>query len=375
MAERVSRWCRRNPAIAGLAATVAFLMIIGTSISAHFAVQASRRAYQVTLERSRADRKAAEALAVADQARLEKERADSHANQASLEKERADREAQRVRDEKLLAGRHVYDFEMNLAQRAWDDSQRDVLSKLLDQQRPKHAGDVDLRGWEWHYLNRLSHSERLTVKGHNGGVERLAFSPDGSRIAAFSDVRKEGISRAMEFWDSATGQELYTLRGKEPEWDVAFSPDGSRIAAVTGDGNKGGQAQVWDAGSGHEVITFRRHAGNFTHFAFSPDGTRIVTCGFEQTARIWDAVSRRELMALEGHSGQVSGVAFSPDGTRVATGSLDQTVKIWDASSGRELMTFRDLGKVDRFAYSPDGTRIAAVSYRSVLIWDGTPSP
>ncbi len=38
-----------------------------------------------------------------------------------------------------------------------------------------------------------------------------------------------------------------------------------------------------------------------------------------------------ELLTLQGHSGMVNSVAFSPDGSRIVTGSYDNTAKIWNA--------------------------------------------
>jgi len=36
------------------------------------------------------------------------------------------------------------------------------------------------------------------------------------------------------------------------------------------------------------------------------------------------------LLTLRGHANLVTGVAFSPDGKRLATASWDQTAKVWD---------------------------------------------
>ena len=69
--------------------------------------------------------------------------------------------------------------------------------------------------------------------------------------------------------------------------------------------------------------------------AFSPDGQRIVTGSWDQTAKVWEAASGRELLTLKGHSDAIVSVAFSPDGQRIVTGSEDQTAKVWEAASGR----------------------------------------
>jgi predicted Ser/Thr protein kinase len=53
-AERFWRWCRRNPAVAGLTAAVAASLLVGTVGSTYFAVQASRRATAEARERQHA---------------------------------------------------------------------------------------------------------------------------------------------------------------------------------------------------------------------------------------------------------------------------------------------------------------------------------
>lgn len=58
------------------------------------------------------------------------------------------------------------------------------------------------------------------------------------------------------------------------------------------------------------------HTGDVNSAAFSPDGKRIFTVSFDDTARVWDADT-------------VSSVAFSPDGTRTVRASDDKTARVW----------------------------------------------
>jgi WD40 repeat protein len=51
--------------------------------------------------------------------------------------------------------------------------------------------------------------------------------------------------------------------------------------------------------------------------AFSPDGTRIVTASFANTADIWDAATGKQITVLHEHEHEVNSAAFSPDGTRI----------------------------------------------------------
>ena len=102
--------------------------------------------------------------------------------------------------------------------------------------------------------------------------------------------------------------------------------------------------------------------------AFSPDGTRVATASFDNTARVLDPATGRELARMA-HDEMVKAVAFSPDGTRVATASSDDTARVFDPATGRELarMALDDGGDVvNAVAFSPDGTRLATGSERRV---------
>ena len=66
-------------------------------------------------------------------------------------------------------------------------------------------------------------------------------------------------------------------------WKVAFSPDGRRIAAVSADGT----ARMWDVATGRATPALRGHNDQIWGVAFAPDGRSLFTGSWDGTARVW----------------------------------------------------------------------------------------
>ena len=87
--------------------------------------------------------------------------------------------------------------------------------------------------------------EVWTLHGFLLGIDSVAFSADGTRLAAGS-----GGKEAIKLWDVASHQELLTLEGEGSTYSqTAFSPDGNTI----GSRNAAGVLHLWQAPSWQEI--------------------------------------------------------------------------------------------------------------------------
>jgi WD40 repeat protein/tRNA A-37 threonylcarbamoyl transferase component Bud32 len=387
-AERLRRWCARNPTVAALTTAVAIALLAGTGVSCYFAVKAGAQAEQAVANAGRAEQETGKAR-------------------------QAEGKAQRLATDLALdKGLALCDGGDTGLGMLW-------LAHCLelapgDAEHARWLARMNLAGWR-HSLNALLMSEQVEVKGplpsfamegsgltalrFNAAVNAVALSPDGSLAAAacgdgtvrlwrtadgeslHPPLTHTGPALAVTFspdgrllltgsfdrtavlWDVATGRPIGgPLRHSQPVTYVRFGP-GGRVVLT---GTAGGSVHLWEAASGRALAQPLPHPGKVLAAAFSPDDRRLLTAGEDQTARLWECVPGTPAGQVLQHRQPVTAVAFAPDGQRCVTASADRIFRWWDPAAGKLL---RESGQLEgEFAVadlSPDG-RVAVTQHRGL---------
>ena len=200
------------------------------------------------------------------------------------------------------------------------------------------------------------------LRGHiEGSTAKL--SPRTGR--AFS-TSLDDTMRGWDLEDLASPRCTWTIEGIVDAIGLAISPDGSTLAVAPVDGT----LRLFDATTAAPRVVLHGSPRRVPYFVgsatieFSPDGGRVVTAQRDH-AVVWDATSLDDARVLRGHASFVYDLAFSPDGTRLASAGWDGFVgkagglRVWDVASGDLVGSAGESsGIYSAAAWSADGSRV-----------------
>jgi WD40 repeat protein/serine/threonine protein kinase len=269
--------------------------------------------------------------------------------------------------------RQEYDSKLNHVKQALEAGQIELAQELFDGMERKPR---ELRGFEWHYLNRVLHRSLRLLKGHEAAITCMAVGREANLIASGDrngrilvwDL-KSSTSRACSGGHAGTLQRMTLAGGR------AGRP---ATLATLGKGADGlPELKFWDPRTGSCTGTIRPGPIAATDLALSPDGTHLTlydSLGKQLAIRCWSRRSDTSawLPAPAFASSEASKVAYSPDGTLLAVATLKGSVQLVDLAQ-RRLRTIEDRpgGPVLSMAFSRDARRlVAGRDDRTLTVWD-----
>jgi hypothetical protein len=194
--------------------------------------------------------------------------------------------------------------------------------------------------------------------GEAGSYSQVAFSPDGTRLAAVSD----GASPDIWVFDVATGRGTAITSDAFQDRAPVWSPDGSRIAYVSTRDNTPAIYQRPSTGPGDEELLYRHaSAGQVVLTDWSPDGRFL--CFWSGDAMFLLPVSGdRRPIGLGAGEFVGRGGRFSPDGRLLAFNSNQ---------SGRFEIYVKEIGSVMNPGAAPASSRVQVSSDGGVggIVW------
>jgi WD40 repeat protein/serine/threonine protein kinase len=211
-----------------------------------------------------------------------------------------------------------------------------------------------------------------------GWIWTLMFSPDGQRILTTSGSRLLNEEREVRVWDATTGEPIGSAyHPRSVGWRAAFGPDGRPTVSGgwSGEWRVGGTQRTWWTTTLVEdrpLVPPLMHGDRISSGALSPDGHKVVTSGWDGTARVWDAAGGLAAFPPVNHGEALTAVAMSPDGRRLLTAGWAGTARVWDVATGIAVtQPMRHAAGVTAATFSPDGARVVSASYDGTArVWD-----
>ena len=387
--ERVWKWARRRPVVAGLSAALALLLV--TIVVGSVAFSVKLQAAVTRLQRSM----------YASEVRLAQDAMLNNDTSRALQ----------------LLRQHAPELDPSArGEFAWQ-----YLTNTLHRARarlPKHPGDVyslsfapdgrrlatacrdgRVRIWDWRRQQLLSN-----LGDHRSEVSVAVFSPDGGLLASGDDVgrilirdgatyaiRRElitakqskpaeivallfsadaarlyvGAGNRLQVWEVATGERLAeTVADDDPIRSLALSPDGQLLASVHF------RLKLWRSDGLELVRQFEEE--NFKAAVFASNEWLVGARATSQTSMFDVTTGKFLFKILNGHAGSIGALSWSPDRQILVSGGSDELVNVSIAETAEHLATLRGhTNRVWDVKVAPAGDTLASAGADGeVLFWD-----
>ncbi|MBV9122941.1 MAG: WD40 repeat domain-containing protein [Planctomycetes bacterium] len=221
-------------------------------------------------------------------------------------------------------------------------------------------GLISLGAWlGWRALTGLHSNNSVARSADTGQAGR---GEAGTRPAQGESLPSSSAGKATTSSTIPVGPpgEALTLQGHQGTINgVAFSADDRRLYSVS---LRDKTIRVWSADGGQQLaktnLPARVNSSQGLPVLFSTDGRRLLLGTPDNSLVLVDSDSGQVLQSLVGHTNRVGCAALSTDGHRALSGSDDGTVRLWNLDDGQELLRLQvEHPPGQALALSGDGKR------------------
>ncbi|MCB9283867.1 MAG: hypothetical protein H6563_07335 [Lewinellaceae bacterium] len=202
------------------------------------------------------------------------------------------------------------------------------------------------------------------ILGFDRPVKHLAVNPaDPNEFAAVKENNQVvNICRL----DTNVVIRTYENFDYESVTYLAYAPDGKKMFAAF----EGDIGILWTFKNPDIHTLFRGHNGFIADAAFSPDGQRLLTGGWDTKVILWD-ISGKILKEMQGHKGRINYVAFLPHDF-VVSADEEGLVNSWYIGVLADTILPAS-NRIRAMAASPTENKVAYSIYGDTLgflVWD-----
>ena len=378
--ERLARWCRRRPALAGLSAAVLVMAVAIVVIT----VLALIRIDRSSLAARASEKRATEKLWDSYLAQARAERWSGRAGRrfdglGAISNAAVMRSSLELRNE-AIACMTLVDLHprsgpktLNPHQRLFLDWARNryvlgdtngliSVRSLSDEHElfsvrathPAPLGFVMMSN-DGRWLGLTLEDKSVEVLDLEGKVQardfdqsaELEFSADSRH---FATIQKDRTIMVGELGDPAA---VRFREAPETVGALRWRRDGQALAAA-------GEQKIFILDlNGRDLRTVLLPSSVFS-LEWNPEGTLLAVGSDDQNIYPIDPLTGERMPPLVGHNGAVTGLAFHPNGL-LASDSWDGRLRLWDFAGGKQLLNVP--AGSEKLAFSPDGRHLTVYSF------------